>query len=473
MRLALLLVALLSLTFATASPAAQWSSAGSMATARDFHDATALADGRVLVSGGRDGSGELRGAELYDSDTGTWSSAGSMAGPRGSFTTSVLGDGRVLAAGGWGGVGTAGFLRGAEIYDPASNRWAEAASMNAPRGHHAAATLEDGRVLVTGGLGAFGALTASAEVYAPGADEWVSVARMREGRLWHTATALPDGRVLVAGGSGDGDGALATAELYHPETATWRSAADMPGGRVNHTATLLPDGRVLVAGGNAAGPRAGAALYDPASDSWSSAGSMATARYWHTATLLPGGKVLVAGGDGGSGAIGSTELYDPETNSWSSAGTLATDRTMHAAAALPDGRVLVAGGSSGVSGSSNSQRLASAELYGEAAPTVVIAQRRVGVRNNRTAIRFECKAEPGSRCTGTLTLEPRTGALRRASAVRKRFDLPAGASRTLSVAVPTATRAQLARRRTATARVVARCAPGARAVAKTLTLVRR
>ena len=479
MRLALLLSALLSLTLASVAHAAEWSSAGSMSTARDFHDATLLENGKVLLSGGRDGSGELLSAELYDPADGTWSSAGSMAGQRASFTTTVLANGKVLAIGGWGGVGTTGFLRTAELYDPASNEWTQAASMEGQRGHHATATLKDGKILVSGGLGAYGALTASAEVYAPDADEWVPAPQMSTGRFWHSATTLPDGKVLVVGGGNQG-GDLATAELYDPETNSWSDAESMTDARTNHTATALPDGRVLVAGGSrsSGGALASTELYDPATGTWSSAGSMATGRFWHTATLLPDGKVLVAGGDAGSHSIAGAELYDPDTNSWSSVGDLAADRSMHSAAALEDGRVLVAGGSTGMSGASNSKRLASAELYGEpssdASPaTVVISQRRGAVRRNRTSVRFACEGAPGTRCTGTLSLEPRAYGLRRAKSVRKRFDVAAGATKTLSVPVPPTTRAQLARRRTASVRAVARCSAAARPVAKTLTLVRR
>ena len=43
-----------------------WSPTGSMNTARLDHTATRLSDGRVLVTGGRDDSGELASAEIYD-----------------------------------------------------------------------------------------------------------------------------------------------------------------------------------------------------------------------------------------------------------------------------------------------------------------------------------------------------------------------------------------------------------------------
>jgi len=59
-----------------------WSSTGSMATARQYHSATLLSDGKVLVAGGGSSSGILASAELYDPAVGTWSSTGSMATAR-------------------------------------------------------------------------------------------------------------------------------------------------------------------------------------------------------------------------------------------------------------------------------------------------------------------------------------------------------------------------------------------------------
>src|SRR5437016_13655333 len=41
---------------------------GSLATAREFHTATLLPNGKVLVAGGVDSSGFLASAELYDPD---------------------------------------------------------------------------------------------------------------------------------------------------------------------------------------------------------------------------------------------------------------------------------------------------------------------------------------------------------------------------------------------------------------------
>jgi len=57
----------------------------------------------------------LNSAELYDSTSGAWTLTSSMADSRSSFTTTVLQDGTVLVV---GGLGSAGYLTSAEIYQP-------------------------------------------------------------------------------------------------------------------------------------------------------------------------------------------------------------------------------------------------------------------------------------------------------------------------------------------------------------------
>ena len=50
-----------------------WSLTGAMSTARSFHTATLLPDGRVLVSGGSATDHSVGSAEIYDPTLGTWS----------------------------------------------------------------------------------------------------------------------------------------------------------------------------------------------------------------------------------------------------------------------------------------------------------------------------------------------------------------------------------------------------------------
>src|SRR5262249_23160708 len=83
--------------------AGTFSPAGSMTTARENHTATLLADGRVLIAGGRPWVTTYaapRSAELYDPTTGTFTSTGKWVLPREGQTATLLLDGTVLMVGG-------------------------------------------------------------------------------------------------------------------------------------------------------------------------------------------------------------------------------------------------------------------------------------------------------------------------------------------------------------------------------------
>jgi N-acetylneuraminic acid mutarotase len=95
-----------------------------MNSARFFHTATRLANGKVLVAGGinADNSGgnpALASAELYDPSTGTWSLTSSLNHARTNYTATKLTSGQVLVAGGVpsGGGGVTGPpMATAELY---------------------------------------------------------------------------------------------------------------------------------------------------------------------------------------------------------------------------------------------------------------------------------------------------------------------------------------------------------------------
>ena len=314
-----------------------------MALNRKEHAATLLADGRVLVAGGRSVGRRLQAqpddsAEIYDPTAGTWSSAGPMAQARAFHTMTRLQDGRALV------VGNKGKEASPEIYDPSTGGWSPAGETEVTRGEHTATLLQDGRVLITGGRGTRLQHLATTELYNPAGNTWSSGSDMGEDRANHSATLLKDGKVLVVG-SDITLGGLASAEVYDPANDTWSPAGALGDGRMFHTATLLQDGRVLVAGGQ---EQTSAELYDPSAGTWSRAGNMAKPRAEHTAVLLEDGRVLVIGGwplgKDKKAIWESAELYDPATNKWATTGSMFQVRSRFTATLLEDGRVLVAGG---------------------------------------------------------------------------------------------------------------------------------
>ena len=301
--------------------------------------------------------------------TGTWLvEDGSPLLTRPNGTTTLLANGRVLVAGGTNGMNDS--FNSAEIYDPGTRAWMATAPMGTGRQYQTATLLNDGTVLVTGGLSSFGGTAlASAEIFNPNVvpATWTPAAPMAAARTGHLATLLKDGTVLVAGG-GDGSGhGLASAEIYNPNVspATWTTVAPMTTTRYLFTATLLADGTVLVAGGDSTG--ASAEIYDPnvSPATWTLVAPMTTVRSCPTATLLADGTVLVAGGYGsGSSILDSTEIYNPNVSpaTWTLVAPMNTARSCHTATLLADGTVLVAGGCGSGSGSGSSI-LDSTEIY--------------------------------------------------------------------------------------------------------------
>ena len=126
-----------------------WSATGSLAVARYYHTATLLANGKVLVAGGRSSSSPSASAELYEPANGTWSATGNLAAPRRDHTAILLPSGKVLVAGGAGS--NSNPVATAELYDPASGTWSATGSFITARSNHTITLLPNGKVLIVGG----------------------------------------------------------------------------------------------------------------------------------------------------------------------------------------------------------------------------------------------------------------------------------------------------------------------------------
>lgn len=278
---------------------------GSMTTARLFHIAILLPDGRVLVAGGASGDSALS-AELYDLSTGTFTATGSMAAPHGVAT--LLNNGKVLMGG-----------PSIELYDPATGTFTatgDFAGTTAGTLGNTATLIGDGRVL-------FSASDGPAQLYDPATGKFGLTGAMTYGYadFGRSATLLMSGKVLFAGGEDSDNGPYPYAELYDPSTGTFTATGNMTMGRIAQ-ATLLPDGRVLITGGgyDPTPPFATtrrAELYDPSTGSFRSFGNMISGGLKQTATLLKDGSVLIAGGaywpviPGPASILSSAELYTP------------------------------------------------------------------------------------------------------------------------------------------------------------------
>ncbi len=296
-----------------------FASTGQLANPRLNATATLLLNGRVLVVGGQTWDGNfVQQAEIYDPEKGTFSPAGRTSYYRLGHSATLLPDGRVLIAG-----GSFRAAATAELYDPKTNTFHLTGSMTQGRDGHSATLLQDGRVLIAGGRPSDASAPiqsfATAELYDPKTGKFTATGEMTANHYWHTATLLQDGRVLIAGGIGQ-HGYKSLSDLYDPIARTFSGTGPLGGVRASATATLLADGRVLVVGGagddglGGVGDLATAELYDPAKKTFGPAGSMSVPRLGATTTLLPDGRVLIAGGQtehGAAAAVASAELYQP------------------------------------------------------------------------------------------------------------------------------------------------------------------
>jgi WD40 repeat protein len=127
-----------------------------MSVAGGDHTATVLRNGTVLVAGGS--RGML--AELYDPEAGTFMVTGSMIVGRGTSAI-LLDEGKVLITGGYDGTN---FVWAAEVYDPVAGTFTATDGMSEARNRHTATLLPSGDVLIAGGFDGTSSLT-SADLY--------------------------------------------------------------------------------------------------------------------------------------------------------------------------------------------------------------------------------------------------------------------------------------------------------------------
>ena len=203
-------------------------------------------------------TGILASTEIWSPATGSWTLFRPMLLPRFGHSLNALPDGRVLAVGGMHSESevTGPSAVPAEVWEPASRSWRAVARPRWERVSHTATLLRDGRILVAGGrrpteVGHSGQDTRlrAVEIWDPATDRWVDAAPLNEARSDHDAILLAEGRVLVA------DAANLHAEIWDPASDRWTELppltkpasgpvylAPLPGGRVllvNATTTQL------------------------------------------------------------------------------------------------------------------------------------------------------------------------------------------------------------------------------------------
>jgi hypothetical protein len=158
-----------------------------------------LKDGSVFVAGGREVR-PLQSTERWAN--GTWATGPDLQEPRQHHALLLLDDGRVLSV---GGLTTTGLSNLAELWKPGEPKWALAEhSLSLAHASFGAVVLKKGDVLVTGGEAYSAVDTPLAQRFVVAEQRWCMAGSLATSRKHHTATLLDDGRVLVAGGVSSG-----------------------------------------------------------------------------------------------------------------------------------------------------------------------------------------------------------------------------------------------------------------------------
>jgi hypothetical protein len=263
----------------------------------------------------------------------------------------LLSDGKILITGGSDSSGIP--QTSTEIFDPSTNSFSVAPSMNVPRASHAAILLQTGDVLVTGGLTTGGGYTDTAEIFNIASQQWTLLQSPLGSGMANQAMAnLADGNVLIAGGATT-SGPVVSLLLFKPSDQSFTPIGSLITARANAAAAATPDGRVLIVGGMDIN---GAILNsteifvynaDTTTGVVSTGPNMSSPRVGATATTTYDG-VAVIGGNNGSVDLGTAEIFSQWTNAFRvvSGGT---PRSGHFASLLPkNGSIVAMGGTGGV-----------------------------------------------------------------------------------------------------------------------------
>ena len=272
----------------------------------------ARGDTFVAVGGEHDNIPLQTGAQFKDN---AWKDLPPLPQGRLIHTTTLLADGAIVVIGGRiaDKPGTKGFdapeTASALWLAPGATSWTALPPLPEPRWLHTATALPDGSILVAGGTN---------EAREQGPDDALGLTPAwrlsADKKAWLPAGSLPTPRygqdailtaagVLITGGEIDGVGSATDAvDLFDPKTSTWKALGRAPYAPSSHATCLLADGRVLVTGGSdvftdGALPFTldGAYVIDAARGTFSKVRKMPVGRSGHSVLVGKRG-VLVLGG---------------------------------------------------------------------------------------------------------------------------------------------------------------------------------
>lgn len=291
-------------------------------------------------------------AAAVDVTSWEWEPAGQLPTARQEYALATSGS-RIYVLGGYADY-EGPSLAIAEVYDATTNAWSKLPPMHAERHNAAAIVLDDGRVLVTGGVHREGGAwppTKVTEVFDPKQRVWSTIeSPAHEERFAPILVRSSQGMIVLIGGQDDDEEPVAKVERFVPDTSSWAALPDLIPPREPDVVVPLGDGSLVAIGGF--GPdgneylspqrlRAGATQWEPfEAHSDRSNVAYAAGKDW---ILVSGGNRYRKGHP--AQAVDTTERWTESDQTWLRTPGLVPLSIVSAGAALPDGTALIIGGS--------------------------------------------------------------------------------------------------------------------------------
>jgi N-acetylneuraminic acid mutarotase len=268
-----------------------WVPKSPMPTARGSLGA-GVVDGKIYAVGGGSNQGLLNVNEEYNPETNTWTVKKPMPTPRDRFALSVY-QNKIYCIGGIIGnnldIGAIPTDTN-QVYDPATDTWANLTSMPTPR-MAMQSNVVDGKIYVIGGtLGGFSMygpyVSDKNEVYDPSSDSWSTAAPMPT-PLFSYASAVVDNKIYVIGGSGSSQSLahVNLTQVFDTQTNQWAVGNAVPAGGPDAAAGVTTGvnapKRIYVIGGRVGGAYGENSnqVYDPETGTWTIGANMPSGRY--------------------------------------------------------------------------------------------------------------------------------------------------------------------------------------------------
>ena len=246
------------------------------------------------------------------------------------------------------------------VYDPALDRWFDAAPL--PRGaNHVAVAATEGRVYALGGFTEQNRnADSNAFAYDVASDRWRKIAPLSRPRGAAAAVAF-NGRIHLIGGAGEPANERASVgwhEVYDPKADGWSTLKPLPGAR-DHTGAVVFNNAIHVIGGRFNTFEYNTGLhhvYLAERNTWEQRAPLPTPRSGHGVVAYRN-RLFVLGGEAGvisqgritnARVFGQMESYDPKTDSWQRHAPMPTPR--HSVGAVAIGDWIYAAGGGAVTG---------------------------------------------------------------------------------------------------------------------------